>query len=114
MIKIIVARLLQLIPVLLILLTVTFFLSKEAPGGPFSQERQASPEAIQKLNAYYGLDKRLWQQYAGYLQKVIRLDFGPSYSYTTESVNEVILSALPISHQFIAMELGYALVIGIT
>jgi len=114
MIKIIVARLLQLIPVLLILLTLTFFLSKEAPGGPFSQERQASPEVIQKLNAYYGLDKPLWEQYAGYLQKVIRLDFGPSYSYPTESVNEVIWRAFPISLQIGALALGIALVIGIT
>src|SRR5260221_1840506 len=96
MIKIIVARLLQLIPVLLILLTVTFFLSKEAPGGPFSQERQASPEVIQKLNAYYGLDKPLWEQYAGYLQKDIRIDIGPSYYYHTQSVTVVILRAILI------------------
>ena len=97
MIKIIVGRLLQLIPVLWILLTLTFFLSKAAPGGPFSQERQASPEVIRKLNQYYGLDKPLWQQYVGYLEKVVRLDFGPSYSYPSESVDEVILRSFPIS-----------------
>src|SRR5260370_39613747 len=114
MINIIVWRLLQLIPVILMLLTVTFFLSKEAPGGPVSQERQASPEVIQKLNAYYGLDKPLWEQYAGYLQKVIRLDFGPSYRYPTESVNEVILRAFPISLQIRALALGLAREIGIT
>src|SRR6201987_5603411 len=114
MIKIIVCRLLQLIPVLWILLTLTFFLSKEAPGGPFSQERQASPEVIQKLNAYYGLDKPLWQQYVGYLQQVVRLDFGPSYSYPTESVNEVILRAFPISLQIGTLAFALALTIGVT
>jgi oligopeptide transport system permease protein len=114
MIKIIVARLLQLIPVLWILLTLTFFLSKQAPGGPFSQERQASPEVIQKLNEYYGLDKPLWEQYVGYLQKVVRLDFGPSYSYPTESVNEVILRAFPISLQIGSLALAIALLVGVT
>ena len=51
MIKVIVGRLLQLIPVLLIILTVTFFMSKMVPGGPFSAERQATPEVIAKLTA---------------------------------------------------------------
>ena len=114
MIKIIIGRLLQLIPVLWILLTLTFFLSKAAPGGPFSAERQATPEVIQRLNEYYGLDKPLWQQYLGYIQKVVRLDFGPSYSYQTETVNEVIARAFPISLQIGTLALGIALVIGIT
>src|ERR1700730_766532 len=114
MIKLIVSRLLQFIPVVWVVLTVTFFLSKSIPGGPFSAERQASPEVIQKLNEYYGLDKPLWEQYVGYLQKVVRLNFGPSYSYPTESVNEVILRAFPISLQIAALALALALGIGIT
>ena len=81
MIKIIVGRLLQLIPVLWIILTLTFFMSKEAPGGPFSAERQATPEVIARLNAYYGLDKPLWEQYLRYLGKFARFDLGPSYTY---------------------------------
>jgi oligopeptide transport system permease protein len=81
MIKVIAGRLLQLIPVLWILLTLTFFMTKIVPGGPFSAERQATPEVIAQLNAYYGLDKPVWQQYLGYLSKVARFDFGPSYTY---------------------------------
>jgi oligopeptide transport system permease protein len=114
MIKIILGRLLQLIPVLWILLTLTFFLSKASPGGPFSAERQATPEVIQKLNEYYGLNRPLWQQYLSYIEKVARLDFGPSYSYPTESVNEVILRAFPISLQIGTVALGIALAIGLT
>jgi len=114
MTKIIVGRLLQLIPVLWILLTLTFFLSKAAPGGPFSAERQASPQVIQKLNEYYGLDKPVWEQYVSYLQRVVRLDFGPSYSYPTESVDEVIMRAFPISLQIGTLALGIALVVGVT
>jgi oligopeptide transport system permease protein len=113
-IKIVIGRLLQLVPVLWMLLTLTFFLSKAAPGGPFSAERQASPQVIQRLNEYYGLDKPVWEQYVGYLQKAVRLDFGPSYSYPTESVDEVIMRAFPISLQIGTLALGIALVVGVT
>ena len=113
MLKIIIGRLLQLVPVLLILMTLTFFLSKSVPGGPFSQERQVSPEIIQKLNQYYGLDKPLWQQYLSYLGQVARFDFGPSYTYQTDSVNDVIARAFPISLQIGALAFLIALVLGI-
>jgi len=59
MIKVIFGRLLQLIPVLWIILTVTFFMSKLVLSSPFSDERQATPEVIVKLNEYYGLDDPL-------------------------------------------------------
>jgi oligopeptide transport system permease protein len=114
MLKIIIGRLLQLVPVLLILMTLTFFLSKSVPGGPFSQERQVSPEIIQKLNEYYGLDKPLWQQYLSYLGQVARFDFGPSYTYQTDSVNDVIARAFPISLQIGSLAFVIALAIGIS
>jgi oligopeptide transport system permease protein len=114
MIKIIVGRLLQLIPVLWIILTVTFFMSKAVPGGPFSAERQATPEVIAKLNEYYGLDKPPLQQYLAYVSKVARLDFGPSYTYQTESVNEVIARAFPISLQIGSLAFVVAVLIGVT
>ena len=114
MIKIIVGRLLQLIPVLWVLLTLTFFLSKVVPGGPFSAERQATPEVIAKLNEYYGLDKPLWQQYLSYLARVVRFDFGPSYTYQTDSVNEVIARAFPISLQIGSLAFCIALGLGVT
>jgi oligopeptide transport system permease protein len=114
MIKVIAGRLLQLIPVLWIILTLTFFMTKIVPGGPFSAERQATPEVIAQLNAYYGLDKPVWQQYLGYLSKVVRFDFGPSYTYQSESVNEVIGRAFPISLQIGTLAFCIALVIGVT
>ena len=114
MIKIIVGRLLQLIPVLWIILTLTFFMSKMVPGGPFSAERQATPEVIARLNAYYGLDKPLWEQYLGYLAKFVRFDLGPSYTYQSESVNEVIARSFPISLQIGTLAFCIASVLGIT
>jgi oligopeptide transport system permease protein len=114
MMKIIAGRLLQLIPVLWIILTLTFFMTKIVPGGPFSAERQATPEVIAQLNAYYGLDKPAWEQYIGYLSKVIKFDFGPSYTYQSESVNEVIGRAFPISLQIGTLAFFIALLIGVT
>jgi oligopeptide transport system permease protein len=114
MIKVILGRLLQLIPVLWIILTVTFFMSKAVPGGPFSAERQATPEVIAKLNAYYGLDKPVLQQYLAYVSKVARFDFGPSYTYQTESVSEVIARAFPISLQIGSLAFVVAVLIGVT
>ena len=114
MLKVIVGRLLQLIPVLWVLLTLTFFLTKIVPGGPFSAGRQATPEVIARLNEYYGLDKPVWEQYLAYLGKVVRFDFGPSYTYQSESVTEVIARAFPISMQIGALAFLVALLIGIT
>jgi oligopeptide transport system permease protein len=114
MIKVITGRLLQLIPVLWVIMTVTFFMIKVVPGGPFTAERQATPEVIAQLNAYYGLDKPLWQQYLGYLSRVIRFDFGPSYTYQNESVNEVIARAFPISLQIGVLAFCIAVMVGIT
>jgi oligopeptide transport system permease protein len=114
MIKIIIGRLLQLIPVLWIILTVTFFMSKMVPGGPFSAERQATPEVIAKLNQYYGLDKPVWLQYLAYVGKVARFDFGPSYTYQTDSVNEVIARAFPISLQIGSLAFLIAVLVGVT
>jgi len=114
MIKLIISRLLQLIPVIWVVLTVTFFLSKSIPGGPFSAERQATPEVIQKLNQYYGLDKPLWDQYVQYITRVAHFDLGPSYTYQTSSVNEVIARAFPISLQIGLLAFLIALMIGVT
>lgn len=114
MIKVIIGRLLQLIPVLWIILTVTFFMSKAVPGGPFSAERQATPEVLAKLNEYYGLDKPVWQQYIAYVEKVARFDFGPSYTYQTDSVNDVIARSFPISLQIGALAFVIAVLVGVT
>ncbi len=114
MIKVILGRLLQLIPVLWVLVTLTFFLSKSIPGGPFSAERQVTPEVKAQLDAYYGLDKPVWQQYLSFLSKAARFDFGPSYTYQTDSVNEVIARSFPISLQIGALAFLIALVLGVT
>jgi len=90
-------RLLGLIPTLLMLITVAFFLMRMAPGGPFDSEKILPPEIEANLNAKYHLDEPLLTQYFRYLGQVATLDFGPSFQYKDWTVNELIAQGLPIS-----------------
>lgn len=102
-------RLLQAIPVLLAVITVTFFLVRAAPGGPFDDEKAVPPEVQRALEATYNLDAPIWSQYLTYLGDLARGDFGPSYRYPGRSVGELIMSGLPTT-----LELGlYAMLVAI-
>ena len=90
-------RLLGLIPTLLMLITVAFFLMRVAPGGPFDSEKTLPPEIEANLNAKYHLDEPLLQQYFRYLGQVAVLDFGPSFQYKDWTVNELIAQGFPVS-----------------
>jgi len=90
-------RLLGLIPTLLMLITVAFFLMRVAPGGPFDAEKILPPEIEANLNAKYHLDEPLLQQYFRYLGQVAVLDLGPSFQYKDWTVNELIAQGFPVS-----------------
>ena len=95
MIQLILKRLFTYIPVLLIVVIITFLMIHAAPGGPFDAERVASPEIIEKLNEAYNLDKPLHVQIFNYLYGAIQGDFGPSFKYPGRTVSELIMSGLP-------------------
>jgi oligopeptide transport system permease protein len=97
MLKFILKRILEAIPTLLVLITLSFFLMRFAPGNPFSSERPLPPEVMANINAKYGLDKPVSTQYLTYLGNVLHGDFGPSFKYKDFSVNELVFSALPVS-----------------
>ena len=102
-------RLLQAIPVILAVITVTFFLVRVAPGGPFDSEKAVLPEVKAALERQYRLDLPLVQQYAAYLGDLARGDLGPSFKYPGRSVNELIAAGLPVT-----AELGlYALLVAV-
>lgn len=102
-------RLLQAIPVILVVITVTFFLVRIAPGGPFSGEKAVLPEVKAALEAQYKLDLPMWQQYTAYLGDLFQGELGPSFKYPGRSVNELIASGLPVT-----AELGfYALLVAV-
>ncbi|MBD1574878.1 MULTISPECIES: oligopeptide ABC transporter permease OppB [Vibrio] len=97
MFKFILKRLIEAIPTLLVLITVSFFLMRFAPGNPFSSERPLPPEVMANINAKYGLDQPVLTQYTTYLTNILQGDFGPSFKYQDYTVNELVYAALPVS-----------------
>ena len=115
MLRFIARRLLETIPVLFIIVTATFFMIRFVPGGPFTAEKAVTPEVMRNLERAYNLDKPLWQQYAGYLGKVVfHGDLGPSFKYPNRTVNEIIADKLPVSLELGALSLVIALAVGLT
>ncbi len=104
-------RLLSLLPTLLMLITVAFFMMRIAPGGPFDSEKSLPTEIEANLNAKYHLDEPLLQQYFRYLGQVAVLDFGPSFQYKDWTVNELIAQGFPVSLTvgLLAMTLAFVL-----
>jgi len=113
MLRFVARRLLQLIPVLFVIVTATFFMLRAAPGGPFTAEKAVSPEVLRNLEAHYGLDQPLWRQYVTYLGHLLRGDLGPSFKYSNRTVNEIIAGKLPTSLELGGLSLAVALVVGL-
>lgn len=113
MIKFLLSRLLQAVPVLIIVITATFFIVHAAPGGPFSADKAVPPEVIQALEAQYKLDQPVWRQYLSYLGDIARGDFGPSFKYPGRSVNELIMAGLPITAELAFYAMIIAILIGV-
>ncbi len=103
-------RLLVAVPVLFIVVSLTFLLSRIAPGNPFSSGKAIRPEIMAELKKHYSLDGTLAQQYGQYLWKVAHGDLGISTQLLDRSVNEIIAQALPVSVTLGA--LAYALALG--
>ena len=113
MISLILKRLATAIPVLLAVITLTFFMVHSAPGGPFDEEKAVSPEVLIKLNERYNLDEPLMVQYFDYLGNVLQGDFGPSFRYPSRSVTELISIGLPITFELALYAILFALMLGI-
>lgn len=106
-------RTLQAIPVLLAVITITFFMVRAAPGGPFDSERTVSPAVLENLNEKYNLNAPLYEQYFDYLGNLLKGDFGPSFKFPMRSVNEMIASGFPITAELAFYALLIALAIGL-
>lgn len=114
MLRFVVRRLLQVIPVLFVIITATFFMVRFVPGGPFTAEKAIPPEILKNLEAHYGLDQPLWRQYLTYLGSIARGDLGPSFKYPNRTVNEIIGDKLPVSLELGGLALVVALTLGLT
>lgn len=113
MVKFIVVRILQAIPTLFIIATLTFFMTRLAPGGPFDSEKNIPAEIKEKLEAHFGLEKPLYEQYFLYLSNLLQGDLGPSFKYMGWEVSELIAKAFPVSAQLGLFSLLIALVLGL-
>lgn len=106
-------RIVSAVPTLFVVVTLSFFLMRFAPGSPFSLERPLPPETMANLMRTYNLDQPLWIQYVRYIGNALTGDFGPSYVYKDSSVAELIGSGLPYSFRLGGLALTLGLVGGV-
>jgi len=113
MLRYIFKRLVAGIVVLWLVATFTFFLAHAIPGGPFTQDKELPVAVMKNVLARYHLNDPLSIQYRDYMLHLLQWDFGPSYRYTSESVNDIINRSFPVSATIGGMALIIAVVLGI-
>ncbi|MFL2727644.1 MAG: ABC transporter permease [Gammaproteobacteria bacterium] len=113
MLLIFLKRVLAAIPVLIIVASLTFFLVRLAPGGPFDSDRAVSDEVLINLQEAYNLNAPLSEQYFDYMSGVIVGDFGPSFRYPGRGVSEMIFTGLPVTLELALYSILIAVLVGI-
>ena len=113
MLQLIFKRILVAIPVLIIVASLTFFLVRLAPGGPFDSEKAVSPQVLKNLNEVYNLNAPLYEQYFDYMTNALTGDFGPSFRYPGRSVSEMILTGLPVTFELAFYAIVFAAFLGL-
>src|SRR5262249_12254775 len=108
-----VRRILGILPTLFVIITVSFFLVRLAPGGPFDQELKLPPQVRANLDRVYGLDQPLGVQYLRYLEHLAQGDLGPSFKLRDFSVSELIAAGFPVSATLGLTALLLAICLGI-
>lgn len=112
MLRVIVRRLLWFIPVFFLVTGITFVTMHALPGGPFDSDK-TPPALVQQMEATFGLNKPIWQQYTTWLANIAQLQFGPSLSMRGRPVESLLIPALWVSIQLGVMALTLALLIGL-
>jgi oligopeptide transport system permease protein len=106
-------RLVVAIPTMLALITITFFLMRVAPGGPFDGNRKVTAAVKANLEAAYHLDEPLLMQFGRYLWGVLHFDFGPSFKYRDYTVSDLIWQGFPVSLEVGLWAMAIATVVGV-
>lgn len=112
MLSFILRRLLTAIPTLFVVVTLSFFLMRVAPGGPFDLEQALEAKVMANLRRIYQLDQPLYVQYLTYLGALLRGDFGPSFYFRDFTIAELFRQGLPVSIRLGSSALLLALAIG--
>ena len=113
MIRFLLRRICEAIPVFFLIITAVFFMTRFVPGGPFDSEKSVPPETREALNSYYGLDKPLHAQYFIFLKNLSKGELGPSYKYHGWSVNELIREKAQVSLALGIYALAFAAAFGL-
>lgn len=113
MLRFVAKRLLSAIPTIFVVVTISFFMIRFAPGGPFTTERALQPQIMENMMRAYHLDEPLWQQYLNYLWNAFHGDFGPSYIYRDFTAAGLIQQGLPYSVTLGSIALVIAIVGGV-
>jgi oligopeptide transport system permease protein len=110
----VVRRLVWTVPVILLVILLTFLLMRQIEGNPFRTSERAIPESIQQnLEEKYGLDDPWYVQYLRYVKGVFTLDLGPSLVLRNRDVNDIVREHFPPSLQLGALAMLFALVVGV-
>jgi len=108
-----VKRFLSMVVTLFLIVTITFFLMRAIPGGPFTREKPLPDEIVARLEAKYNLDAPLMEQYFDYMKGLITFDLGPSYRILGMSVNEMISNGFGTSATIGGLAAALIIVVGI-
>ena len=106
-------RIAGIIPALFLIVTISFFLIRLAPGGPFDREMPVPAEVKKNIEKAYHLDEPLYMQYGRYVNNLLHGDLGPSFKYRDYSVNQLIASGLPYSACIGFVALAISLPLGV-
>ena len=110
MLKFILRRILETVPVMLCVAAMTFFMCRLAPGGPFDDDKQVTAEVREQLNKQFNLDKPLYAQFYQYLVNLPNLQ---SFKYPSRTVGDIISQKFPVSAKLGFLAMCIALSIGI-
>jgi len=113
MLSFIVKRIFSTVITIFVVITITFFLMRLMPGGPFSSEKKQTAQALENLNIKYGLDKPVFVQYTLYLKRLSHGDLGPSMQYEGRTVNSIIAYSLPVSARLGVISMIFAMLVGV-
>ncbi|HEX6186259.1 MAG TPA: ABC transporter permease subunit [Pyrinomonadaceae bacterium] len=114
MFRFIVRRLIVTVPMVLIVITLTWGLIRLAPGNFYEGEKKLPASIEKNIRAKYGLDKPMYVQYGRVMGNILRLDFGNSLRYENETVNEILRRTVPVSAAIGTLAYLLALVVGVT
>lgn len=114
MLRFIVRRLLITIPMVLIIVTLTWGLIRLAPGNFYTGEKRIPPAIVKNIREKYGLDKPWYVQYGKMMGRLLKGDFGDSLAYPGQSVNQILLRTVPVSATLGILAYLLALIVGLT